>query len=320
MKAIKPYANIVDIGESGDVLKKIEWIGRTCYKSTENIKEGSAEKFVLGLVKAGHEAMVEHATFIFKMDARAYNNLNRIMRSLSYVGFKSFLRTTYADCPIISGNVRAWRDFAKECLKELGAIPKFMEDFIFSNPILFPEYLNVSMYDHILDGKMTQITVKDLVTENEKLTHWDVTVQWVVDRGITHEIVRHRPASFAQESTRYCNYSKDKFGNELTFIIPEFFEKGTNDYILWKAQMELDETAYMKMINRGVTPEKARTILPHSLKTELIMTAPLGEWKHFFALRACNVTGKAHPQMLEVAVPLMEEFKKNITGIFDDLK
>ena len=156
-------------------------------------------------------------------------------------------------------------------------------------------------------------------TENEFLTHCDITVRFVVDRGVTHEIVRHRPASFAQESTRYCNYAKDKFGGEITFIIPEFFKYGSPEWLLWKNHMERCELDYLTMIGIGVTPEKARTVLPNSLKTELIMTANCAEWKHFFALRACNSTGKAHPQMLEVSRPLLDDFKNTIYGIFEDL-
>jgi thymidylate synthase (FAD) len=146
-----------------------------------------------------------------------------------------------------------------------------------------------------------------------------VTVRWVVDRGISHELVRHRPASFAQESTRYCNYAKDKFGGQLTFIIPEFFQYGSPEWTIWKENMIRSEADYLKLIELGVTPEKARGVLGTSLKTEVIMTAPCGEWKHFFALRACNATGKAHPQMLEVSQPLLDEFKNIIHGVFDDL-
>jgi len=318
MRAIKPYAQIVDIDFGRNVLKKIELVGRTCYKSTDLIKEGSAEKFVAGLIKRGHEAMVEHASFCFEIDYGMYRYLKDYIQVLSdNHGFKSFLRFTVEGRVLMSANVRAWRDLFLNMKGHIG-IPVFFEDFIKENPVLFPEYQD-EIFDHLNVGSIRPIHIEDLETENEFLTHCDITVQFVIDRGISHEVVRHRPASFAQESTRYCNYGKDKFGNQITFIIPEFFQYGSKEWCLWKNHMERCELDYLTLIGIGVTPEKARTVLPNSVKTELIMTANCGEWIHFFELRACNSTGKAHPQMLEVSRPLLDEFKDTINGVFDEL-
>ena len=206
MKIIKPYTEIYGDINGQAILKKIEWVGRTCYKSEDSITEDSAEKFVAGLIKRGHEAMLEHDS---------------------------------------------------------------------------------------------------------------ITVKFVVDRGVSHEIVRHRLASFAQESTRYCNYAKDKFGNEITFIEPCFWDKNSENYALWVKSMECAEMVYFSFLS--ATPEKARSVLPNSLKTELVMTANLREWRHFFKLRAANTTGKAHPQMLEVTRPLLDKFKQLIPVVFDDI-
>lgn len=151
------------------------------------------------------------------------------------------------------------------------------------------------------------------------LEHASVTVKFVVDRGISHELVRHRLASFAQESTRYCNYSKDDFGSEITFIIPEYLEYKSEGWNIWKESMKQAEDAYFKMLDFGLSPQQARAILPNSLKTEVVMTANLREWRHFFKLRALGTTGKPHPQMLEVAVPLLEDMKNLIPVVFDDL-
>lgn len=151
------------------------------------------------------------------------------------------------------------------------------------------------------------------------LEHCVISVKFIVDRGVSHEIVRHRVASYAQESTRYCNYSKDKFGNELTFISPCFWSKCSREYEEWYAAMNIAEDIYFELINWGVTPEQARTVLPNSIKTEVVMTANLREWRHFFKLRALGITGKPHPQMLEVTVPLLAEFKALIPVVFDDL-
>lgn len=151
------------------------------------------------------------------------------------------------------------------------------------------------------------------------LEHASVTVKFVVDRGISHELVRHRLASFAQESTRYCNYSKDDFGSEITFIIPEYLEYKSEGWNIWKESMKQAEDAYFKMLDFELSPQQARAVLPNSLKTEVVMTANLREWRHFFKLRALGTTGKPHPQMLEVAVPLLEDMKNLIPVVFDDL-
>lgn len=151
------------------------------------------------------------------------------------------------------------------------------------------------------------------------LEHASVTVKFVVDRGISHELVRHRLASFAQESTRYCNYSKDDFGSEITFIIPEYLDYKSAGWNTWKETMKACEDSYFKLLDIGLTPQEARAVLPNSLKTEVVMTANLREWRHFFKLRALGTTGKPHPQMLEVTVPLLEDFKQMIPVVFDDL-
>ena len=320
MRAIKPFAEILDINTGVDVLKKIELVGRTCYKSTDKITDDSAPKFVENLVKSKHEAMLEHASFCFEIDYGVYRYMYDYIRVLSdNIGFKSFIRFTVEDRILMSGNVRAWRDLFQYMKLEIG-IPIFFKDFIEENHILFHDCQHKIFFDNLNVGSIRPVHVEDLRTELEVLTHCDVTVRFVVDRGISHEIVRHRPASFAQESTRYCNYGKDKFGGQLTFIIPEFFQYKSAEWNIWKSLMENIEHWYLRMIELGVTPEKARTVLPNSLKTELIMTANCAEWIHFFELRACNNTGKAHPQILEVSRPLLDEFKGTIAEIFDDLK
>ena len=178
------------------------------------------------------------------------------------------------------------------------------------------------------------------------LEHVSITVKFIVDRGVSHELVRHRLASFAQESTRYCNYSKDKFGNEITVIEPVFFKdidqnrkdqlihmfayagnEDTSDlteheraYGCWVYGCTTSEDAYFGMLKMGCSPQEARSVLPNSLKTEVIMTANLREWRHFLKLRAAGVTGKPHPQMLEVAVILLKELRGRLPAVFDDIE
>lgn len=163
--------------------------------------------------------------------------------------------------------------------------------------------------------------VADLIKRGHEamLEHVSITVKFVTDRGISHEIVRHRLASYAQESTRYCNYSQDKFGHELTFIIPDFLEYGSEGFKLWKDEMKQVEKTYFAMLEAGHTPQEARSVLPNSLKTELVMTANLREWRAFFKLRAANSTGAAHPQMLEITRPLLDDLKAMIPVVFDDI-
>ena len=148
------------------------------------------------------------------------------------------------------------------------------------------------------------------------IEHEKVSVKIICDRGVSHEIVRHRIASYSQESTRYCNYIKDKFGNELTFIKPIFWAEESPEYKIWLSSMKNIENTYMQLINLGARPEEARTVLPNSLKTEIIVTMNLREWRHFFKLRTSN---RAHPQMREISIPLLQEFKTLLPCIFDDL-
>ncbi len=149
------------------------------------------------------------------------------------------------------------------------------------------------------------------------LEHESITISIICDRGVSHEIVRHRIASYSQESTRYCNYSKDKFGNELTFIKPSFWNEKDPRYIIWEKQMEQAEIAYNSLINNGASPQEARSVLPNSLKTEIVVTMNIREWRHFFRLR---VSTAAHPQMREIAQMILKAFQDRIPVLFDDIE
>jgi thymidylate synthase (FAD) len=148
------------------------------------------------------------------------------------------------------------------------------------------------------------------------LEHVSATVRFVCDRGVTHEIVRHRLASYSQESTRYCNYQDEKFGQEITVVRPPFFAEGSPAWEAWAAACQRAEEAYFQLIALGHSPQEARAALPSSLKAELVMTANLREWRHFFRLRAAAA---AHPQMREVVLPLLARFQAAVPVIFDDL-
>lgn len=171
--------------------------------------------------------------------------------------------------------------------------------------------------DRITDGSAEKFVGMILKSGHESvLEHEKITVRFVCDRGVTHEIVRHRIASYSQESTRYCNYSKDKFGGEITFIRPCFWADDSEEYAVWKQAMEDIEKTYVKLISLGAKPEEARSILPNSVKTEIMVTMNLREWRHFFKLRTAE---RAHPQIREVAIPLLNELKGLVPVIFDDI-
>jgi len=148
------------------------------------------------------------------------------------------------------------------------------------------------------------------------IEHIFLTIKFIIDRGVSHELVRHRLASYSQESTRYANYSKNKFGNEITVIRPCFWEDTSPEYIEWKKSMEISEKVYLKLINMGARPEQARSVLPNSLKTEVVMTCNLREMRHVLALRCSNA---AHPQIREVMRPLLKDLHNRIPVIFDDI-
>lgn len=171
------------------------------------------------------------------------------------------------------------------------------------------------------EGKTTESSAPAFVANIIKrgheavLEHFDITVKFICDRGVSHEIVRHRLASYCQESTRYCNYSKDGFGGEITVIQPCYLATCGAGYQMWKEACEATETAYFNMLNFGCSPQEARAVLPNSLKTEVVMTANLREWRHFFKLRTAPA---AHPQMCEVAKMLLKQMREMVPVVFDD--
>jgi len=227
---------------------------------------------------------------------------------------------------LINAKYEIWDDISDGGLKEL----KFLERaarICYKSENLITE-----------DGESGKRLIKKLI-ENEHdamLEHRIISVLFTCDRGISHEIVRHRLASFAQESTRYCNYSKDKFGNEIVVIKPFFYSQENilslgipekekelrmeflqQCFDIWYESCLCAEESYFNLLELGSTPQEARSVLPTSLKTELLMTANYREWRHFFNLRTAPA---AHPQMRELTVPLLKELQSKLPIIFDDIK
>ena len=168
----------------------------------------------------------------------------------------------------------------------------------------------------ITDGSAEEF-IRNIIKRGHEavLEHVSITAKFICDRGVSHEIVRHRIASYCQESTRYCNYSKDKFGNEITVINPCFYEEKSDDFKKWRASCTMNEVYYFLLLNEGKA-EEARSVLPNSLKTEIVMTTNIREWRHFFKLRCSKA---AHPQMRQVATMLFEQMKSKYPVFFEDI-
>lgn len=328
MKVIVPSVELMHTGLEHDFMSPeqfIERVGRTCYKSEDKITDTSAEKFVAGLVKRGHEAMIEHWALIFKTDNETYRNL---FNTWAYLltstnieepdeSLRPFLRFTDGCSPdgwryIISGNMRAWRDFIKAYTTAFpyDAIPEYLHGMISTYPVFFPEFRD-SIPTFCRNDILIPITVNDLVGKKEHNIHHDVTVKFTCDRGVSHEIVRHRTSSFAQESTRYCNYSGDKYGNEITVVRPSWCDIDSPEYVDWWGSCMECEADYFCLLEQGRTPQEARSVLPNSLKTEVIMTTNRQGWGHFFKLRCAK---DAHPDIQEVANMLHDLFDMEFNG------
>ena len=302
MNIVKPSFLIEERDELRGGLAIIERAARTCYKTEDKITDTSAEKMVRSLRQRQHNAMLEHGDYIFALDDyHLMDNivyaLRRLMEDTGIVPFLTF--TNIDQRPIISGNIRAWREFIASGSAAIyyftGQIdPIYTEDLIPDD-------------DRVVDPRVKQIRYSDLVGEVERRSHLRQTVRFIIDRGVSHEFVRHRVMSFAQESTRWCNYSADRFGRDVTVIEPCYLQPGSEAHNLWKRQCMSAEVGYFTEMNIGLMPEEARAVLVNSTKTELVMTGTLGQWDHFFDMRARQTTGKAHPQAAEVAIPLMNE-------------
>lgn len=295
MKLCKPLFEIWEqsAGLEG-VYKQIEKVGRVCYKSEDKITEDSAKPFVDRMIKSGHGAMLEHGTVYLAMPMET-------ILPIEANSWGKYTRNPYSKgfkvCEV-DGQRRVAVTTNLRVLIENG----WFDDLKY-------------------------------ICEPTEFHEKRVTVHFVCDRGVSHEFVRHRVMSFAQESTRYCNYSKDKFGNELTFIKPCWLDIPTGQYVYWdgdwcdinKMKIQLPEgehkdidaflwtlnnaeTHYTLLINSGWKPQEARAVLPNSLKTELVVTGFTSDWNHFFDLRARGTTGAPHPQAKELAEPLMKEF------------
>ena len=314
MKIIKPSATIMEHNVAP--YEFIERVGRTCYKSESLITTGSAKKFVKNLISRNHWAMLEHETLFVVMSNRFVRDfLSDIFYNSENLAFFNY--STNSGIPVISGSFRAFHDLFEKGYNEysfrlLKSVLGREYPTVFGEvePLKYDNQKDCILYsrERFLDEFKNR---PDIISKH--LTH---TVKFVCDRGVSHEFVRHRVASFAQESTRYCNYSKNKFGNEITVIEPIFYtsEGRTEEYRVWKKCCEIAEKAYLKLSDLGSTPQEARSILENSLKTELIITATETEWQHIVNLRCLGTTGEPHPQMKESMILCIDELISESRG------
>ena len=306
MNLIESSVGLIDIKNP---FMKIEKVGRTCYKSTSEMTEDTARKFYKSLVERQHTAMLEHATFVFQVSENMYDALyGHKFLNYSVEEFGMGRESRY----IISGNLRAINEIGElsllSCLYEIDPDLVYNPDFKeHASRYRYSEHqIKVIDIDQILD-----------IQPHAYRKHKYLSFHFICDRGVSHEIVRHRPASYAQESTRYCNYSKDKFGSEITCIKPADYDNWSDMSKAYYRQALISvETAYLAMLGDNRTPQEARAVLPNTLKTEVIMTANCDEFEHFFNLRSRGTTGAPHPDMKVVADKALQIYR-NIPKPFE---
>lgn len=310
-----------------NITKKIERIARVCYKSEDKIGEGTDIKMIKALIKNQHTAMLEHGNVVLEVSEQEYDfisdNISVIESSIICVeeNKRMYLRCSYVISStkgtryVISGNLRAWFDYMTEAVK-FNALSKELVTALNSvTNNIFEEFEDAHVdtkefeFYNPSDAVYRVITDMNELSIQERMIHEDISIFFTVDRGVTHELCRHRDCSFAMESTRYCNYNLGKFGSEITVIEPSFYAGRDDEYNAWVSAMEDAEKHYFDLINAGSKPQEARDVLPTSVKAEIVMTTNLREWKHIFNLRACDSTGPAHPQMKEVMIPLLKELR-----------
>ena len=315
MKVVKLAAVYMDPAAYTHPYQFIEKVGRTCYKSEDRITDDSAAKFVSGLVSRAHWAMLEHG-YIYMDLTYPWQEwfLSLDKRRLKYIHIS---RSNTK----VSGSFRAFAEFLNGfegvdgSAFTLRCILQDMYPEVFGalsdNDRRAMKYLTRNKEYFLTREEFISRCKKesDLEALRECLPH---TVLFTADRGVTHELVRHRPASFAQESTRYCNYSKGKFGREIAVVEP-FWAEGKEDtpmYRIWMQGCQDAERNYMAMLDAGAIPQEARALLPQSVKADIIVTATEKEWEHILNLRLYGTTGAPHPdirRVMRLAAPQLME-------------
>ncbi|MFZ5760129.1 MAG: FAD-dependent thymidylate synthase [Thermodesulfobacteriota bacterium] len=313
MKVIAPSYEILSDLDRQSLAVRIEMCGRLCYKSEDKISADSAPPFIRRILQHGHNSVAEMAVVTLRVEV----DVDALIAQLFAV-LPKYLQIDRPEKKIllVTGSVRAFRELflANGTLKIVKGMihclaarhPLFFEDILPRRGLLPQEGVRVE--------KVSLAEVDELPADL-KAKHRFVAVKFIVNRAVTHEMVRHRPCGFLQESQRYCRYSDSKFGNQVTFIRPLFYPEGSEEYAIWEQAMAQAEQLYLRLLETS-TPQAARTVLPNSCKTELIVYANLLQWLHMFKLRTSK---GADPSMREVMVPLLEDFRSLFSSIFGHL-
>ncbi|MCF8055748.1 MAG: FAD-dependent thymidylate synthase [Desulfocapsa sp.] len=309
MQIIDPSYEIQDDLDRASLVIRLEACGRICYKSEEKIDKDSALPFVKKIAEHGHNSVMEMAVVTLGVKC-------------SGVQFDALLalepKYLFIDCLddeiLVTASIRSFRELYQRAGQTplVAAMVRFL---VSAHPYLFEGVWDGGHGQEVvstIEVRKLELTAVDALPDEYLARHRFAGVKFIVNRAVTHEIVRHRPCSFLQESQRYCRYSQDKFDNQVTFIKPMFFEEGTVEFGLWQRAMEETEEIYLKLLESS-TPQAARTVLPNSCKTEIIVYCNLAEWKHIFSLRTVPA---AEPSMREVMIPLAAEMKERYPAVF----
>lgn len=297
MKTIIPKFEIIPQHNSLEGLyKHIEFCGRVCYKSENNITQDSAMKFVNRIIKSGHGSVLEHGTIYLTIPDREPDEFGRM--DYGHIGVGNYGANKYSRV--------TYRNYSQEPNKT-------QKDYCSKIPRT-TTYVTTNLRVLVENDWMDDLKYLCEPTEYHERR---VTVKFICSRAISHELVRHRVFSFSQESQRYCNYSLDKFDNEITFIdplfsseegsLPETSEAYDNAYEVLCSAWENAEAYYFTLLDAGFKPQEAREVLPNSTKTEIIMTGFKSDWEEFFRLRTDS---SAHPEMRRLVIPLELELNK----------
>ena len=310
MRIIEPSFTILDELDQQSLPVRIEFCGRICYKSENRIDSDSAIPFVRKMAENGHNSVLEMGVLTLVVTCATARSDSQRSSSLptQILADRPPGRQSVADHRLHPDLSRDAAFFTPKILSPVPSPSTLKEQ----HPYFFDTLpINDTTGKDCVGVTIAKMALKDVEQLAAPLhaKHRYLAVKFIVNRAVTHELVRHRPCTFLQESQRYCRYSADKFGNEVTFIKPVFFEEHSEEFTVWKQSMEAMEAQYFRLLQTS-SPQAARTVLPNSCKTEIIVYANLLEWQHILSLRTSPA---AEPSMREVMIPLAQQLAEPLS-------
>ena len=312
MRIIAPECVILDEFEQQSLPARIEFCGRICYKSEDRITSESALPFVRKMLELKHSSVLEMGILTLQIQGAGPEAITSLYACQPrYIQIDQFKPSSL----LITGSIRAFRELWQ--LNPQEELPLAILHFLHARHPIFFEDLSALAKPANAAFTINKIPLAEVDQLPAPLhsKHRYLAVKCVANRAVTHELVRHRPCSFLQESQRYCRYGADKFGNEVTFIKPLFFTEESLEFALWQESMLHCERNYLKLL-KTASPQAARTVLPNSCKTEIIANANLSEWYHILLLRTSPA---AEPSMREIMLPLLAQLAKRFPMHFSQL-